>query len=316
MLRHSSPNVHQLRFEGSPGGVDAESSLRTRQRITPIKHAGMTIKIALTEPVDTTEHLHKPTIVIKHGFGASRPTYNAYARALAADGNRVMHYGMPRTIRPDIQYHPRYLSDVLSIHSRALGGVATEAIRSNPDGPENVRVIGHSMGGIAVAKFIAHRPETISSAILLGSTGLHPHSFKEMALRGAAAIPGEILPYIKTVARADMLGMGIHSAWHIGRNPLLLLREGHQAATGDAIQNVAHARRANVPVGALWMNQDTFFPMSEIFETTKAQFDATSIVNGNHLKPQQYADEAATETLHLFETLEARQQPRAQGITA
>lgn len=314
MLRHISSSRHQS--NESEHEPEWDVAFDTKQRVVPLKHAGMTIRMAYTEPRDTEEHLDKPTIVIKHGFGAARPAYHAYARALAAQGNRVVHYGMPRAIRADVQYHPRYLSDILTIHSRALSGVAQESIQSNPDGPDRVRVIGHSMGGIVVGKFIAHQPELVESAILLGSTGLHPHSFKEMALRGAGALSQEIIPYAKTVALSDKVALGLHSAWHLGRNPLLLLREGHHAATGDALQNVATARKAGVPVGAIWMNQDTFFPMNEIYETTRAQFDATLTVTGNHLKPQQFAKEAAEEALQLFAALEPQQHPSIHSITA
>lgn len=316
MLRNSSFTAISSSNVETNREVLSSGEYPVQQRVVPLKHAGMTIRMACTEPLDTTEHLDKPTIIIKHGFGAARPAYNAYARALAAEGNRVVHYGMPRSIRADIQYHPRYLTDILTIHSRALKGVSLESMRQNPNGPDRVRVVGHSMGGIVVAKFIAHQPELVESAIVLGSTGLHPHSFREMAIRGASAISREIMPFAKGVPGSEKVALGIHSGWHLARNPLLLLREGHQAATGDALQNIASARKAGVPVGAIWMDQDVFFPLKEVYETTKAQFDATLTVPGNHLKPQQYATEAAHETLQLFAALEPQQHPRLQSITA
>ena len=81
------------------------------------------------------------------------------------------------------------------------------------------------------------------------------------------------------------------------------MREGHQAATGNAIDDIAIARDSGVKMGAIWMENDSFFPLSEVYETTRSQFDHSLIVPGNHLKPQQYPVAAAAEALQLFDEL-------------
>lgn len=290
-----------------------EITYATERCIVPVKHAGMIIRAVVTEPTGTSEHLEKPAIIIKHGFMASRPAYSEFARHLAASGNRVVHYGMPRSSKLGRQYHPKNLINPLRIHSQALNGISHMLHERYPDSPKKHRLIGHSMGGLAVSKFIAYRPDAVDSAILLGSAGLAEHSFSQMVQRAVQAVGSEIVPFVRDSSWETKAELGKHSLWHIARNPLFLLREGYQAATGNALPLVNHARQSGVKVGAIWMAEDTFFPLHEIDESVQSHFDQASITAGNHLSPQEFPKQSAKEALIMFDRL--KQNPETTVIT-
>lgn len=268
-----------------------------------VRHAGMVIRAVVTEPLDTTEHLEKPAIIIKHGFMASRPAYNDYAHNLAAAGHRVVHYGMPRTSSRGRQYHPRNIVNPLRTHSQAINGISAMLRERNPESPVKHWLIGHSMGGLATSEFISYRPQDIESAVLLGSAGLAKHSFKQMTLRAGEAVSKEIIPFVRDSRLELKLELGKHSLWHIGRNPLFLLREGYRAATGDALPNLQKASKAGVKLAAIWMAEDTFFPTHEIDQKVTDHFDVFKVTWGNHLKPQEFPKFAANDALDMFDAL-------------
>lgn len=282
-----------------------ELSYETRRSVIPLKHAGMVIRAVVTEPIDTTEHLDKPAIIIKHGFMASRPAYNDFARQLAAGGNRVVHYGMPRTSALARQYHPKNLTNPLRTHSQAINGVTKMLHERYPNSPEQHDLIGHSMGGLAVSEYIGYRPHSIRSALLIGSAGLAKHSFAGMTQRAIDAVNNEIVPFVRDSSWDTKKQLAVHSLWHVGRNPLFLLREGYQAATGDAFPGIDRARESGVKVGAMWMSIDTFFPLHEIDTTVTTHFDETLIIEGNHLAPQEFPKQTAQSALVMLNKLSA-----------
>ncbi len=276
----------------------------TARHMQHIRFAGMVIRMAITEPIDTTLHYEKPALIIKHGFMASRPAYDNLATELAATGRRVVHYGMPRSSTPNRHYHPRNIQDALRAHSQALNGVSQSLNQRYPNSPLQHDYVGHSLGGRALSKFIEYKPEAAHSAIFLASAGLKAHSFPQMIGRAVHSLNEEILPYVKNGSIDKRIELATHSAYHAFRNPLFLLREGYHAATDDAMPAIRHARNNGVKVASLWMTQDSFFPIHEVDDAVTAEFDAWKIIHGNHLAPQEHARETASERLSLLSSME------------
>ena len=100
--------------------------------------------------------------------------------------------------------------------------------------------------------------------------------------------------------------MAHHSMWHMLRNIPMTLREGYHASTANSLHGIRTARNAGVGVGALWLTHDSFFPLSEIDDATKSEFDAWRIAYGNHLAPQEDMRYMAQETLHLFNAMQTQ----------
>ncbi len=279
-------------------------AFETSRHMQQIRFAGMVIRMAVTEPRDTTLHHDQPALIIKHGFMASRPAYDDLATELAATGRRVVHYGMPRTSTPNRHFHPRNIQDALRAHSQALNGVSQNLNRRFPDSPLQHDYIGHSLGGRALSKFIEYKPEAAHSAIFLASAGLKAHSFPQMIGRAVHSLTEEIIPYVKHGTIDKRFELATHSAYHALRNPLFLLREGYHAATDDAMPAIRHARSNGVKVASLWMTNDSFFPMHEVDDAITAEFDAWKIIHGNHLAPQEYARETASQVVSLLSSME------------
>lgn len=278
-----------------------------RRRIA-VRTAGMIGRMVITEPRDTAIHQESPAIIIEHGYMASEPAYNRYASELASLGFRVAHGAMPRSSSPWRHYHPKNLRDALRAHSQMLNGFSKEMVRQYPDSPEQHYFVGHSLGGLAVSKFISYRPEAADSAVLLASAGLKPHSFLQMANRAGQAVRQEIVPFVRNAPQEDRLELAVHSLRHMLRNPLFTLREGYHAATGDAVSGIRAARAKGVKVGALWLTHDTFFPLHEVDEPIKAEFDHWRITFGNHLAPQEDMRLIAEETVQLLHAMRVTRQ--------
>lgn len=274
----------------------------TRREVT-VRTKSMKATMVITEPLDTAIHLDQPAIIIAHGYMAAKGAYNDYAAELAGYGYRVAHGGMPRVDTKGEHLLLQNLRDPIVRHSKILHAYSKEIQRQYPDSPERHLFVGHSLGGYVISRFMEFSPESVEAAIALAGAGQKPHGFRQMASRALNAAKYEIAPFIANSPKEGQLEFALQSLYHIARSPITTILEGYHASKCDALTGIRHARNHNVPVGALWMTDDNFFPVSEADDAAKAEFNDWLIAKGNHMAPQEDMRYTAEQTLHLFSAL-------------
>jgi len=118
----------------------------------------------------------KPTLVLVHGFGASRETWLPMSKHLAQDFHLVIP-DLPghgeSGFNPELNYNLKHQTERFSQFAKALN-------------LEQFHLIGNSMGGGITGLYAGTHPDKLLSAILLNPAGIieYPSDYQQRVARG------------------------------------------------------------------------------------------------------------------------------------
>lgn len=145
--------------------VAADPRTASFARLTPRATPRVTAHDGVVLHLDEHGPERGPTVVLLHGWTCAAPFWDPVVRELAADH---------RVLALDLRGHGRSVADPATLSVSSLGrDVQAVLEQAVPDG-ERVVVVGHSMGGMAVAAWAGLHPQEVrrqAAAAVLLSTG-------------------------------------------------------------------------------------------------------------------------------------------------
>ena len=275
----------------------------TKEESFQIFHGGAKINFRIARPIDALASDTINPIIIDPGFLATRGAYERFAHELASRGAPVAYYAVPRRMDLAHSLSRQHLLDPIAMHSSVTYGVSKEMRRQFPDNPETFDYVSHSLGTLGLARFIQKKPDYVNTATILAGAGLGHQSIVSMMSRTPVIARYEIASFVKSMSIHDKREHGVQTLLHIGLNPLRTIQEGYYAATEDASLALTSAKNAGIPIGALWYDNDSYFPSRKVTEKVKSMFDAVAFLEGDHLGPQKSPRLAALEILKIIKAL-------------
>ena len=207
-----------------------------------------------------------PVLVAVHGLSSPSGIWEGIAQGLAGFGYRVLVYdlygrGWSDAVpgRQDAEFFIRQLEDLLE----------------DQEIPEDVTLLGYSMGGAIITAFAARHPERSKRLILLAPTGIEPeedkvhrfmrqwpvlgdwlHGIYEPVRMRAALIAGHLsaseVPGVAEMQLRELSHRGFFPALLASRRGMLnaRLRQEHHAIGIE-----------DIPVVAIWGEKDEVVPL-------------------------------------------------------
>ena len=122
---------------------------------------------------------------------------------------------------------------------------------------EHVRLVGHSVGGAAVARLAALRPELVDALVLVSAVGMPP----------GRRLTGYVLPLLATLRTTSPRFLTRLAVDAYRNGPSALLRGGLYAARADVREE---ARAIQAPTLLVWGDRDTIVPFAVAVEWQRA----------------------------------------------
>jgi pimeloyl-ACP methyl ester carboxylesterase len=206
-----------------------------------------------------------PVAVLVHGLTSPLEVWDQVAGGLAATGYRVLTYDL----------YGRGLSDAPrgahtpAFHARQLGDVlASQGLA------EDVTLIGYSMGGAIATAYAGANPQQVKRLVLIAPAGITlPVLSRRQRIAAQVPVIGDALnqlfgPRQMRSRLARPVPPGAEALWaakrrdvdRAGIHPAILSDVRH---TLSVLQETEHRAlgRANVPVHAIWAEEDTDIPV-------------------------------------------------------
>jgi pimeloyl-ACP methyl ester carboxylesterase len=238
-----------------------------------------------------------PVAVLIHGLTSPLQVWDQIAAGVAALGYRVLCYDLYGRGLSDA---PRGQQD-LPFFTRQLGDLLTSQGLS-----ENVTLIGYSMGGAIATAYAAANPQQVRQVVLIAPAGIVPGRMDgPTSFAVNTPVIGDWLFHMVAPRRArarlsDTAPPGAEALWAAkGRNNQ---RQGHHPAVLSSLRHALRTTlesehralgRADVPVYALWAEQDTDIPVRGLGQLAAwNRYARQEVIPGaTHALPYTYAAE-------------------------
>lgn len=223
-----------------------------------------------------------PPVVFLHGWALGHHSYAGALERLAARGFEVVMPALPGFGgTPELAEEDRSFAGYARFVGALLEGIGMA-------GP--LTLVGHSFGG-AVAIRLAHdRPERVSGLVLLNAIGAPrwyvdggvAHTLSERPLRNwIRRLNGEVMPHALRMIpsmTADLFPNAF-------LRPGALWRTGELARHADLRTELARLGRSDLPVAAVWSEDDHVIPRASFNELCASLGRGGVVVPGRHSWP-------------------------------
>lgn len=265
--------------------IEARAPAQDLSAVTEFAHTRIHYTIKFPRDSELVDNI---PVILGAGLGAPEMAYDKLSSAIALTGRMAIIYTPPRTQSGARAYMPHDLLHPLDLQSKAIWGVmkaAKEKIEV-----DQFHIVGHSTGGQTGSTAALHHPESVRSLILVGSAGLDGHKLPNMGPRAFRFVRHELVPAIIKEPT-----LAIRALLHNARSPGRLMREAVAVSNCDTRANIQALRQLHIPVAALQLPDDSFFPLEKQAATAQIVDDYRSISDprANHLAPQLKAQEVA-----------------------
>jgi pimeloyl-ACP methyl ester carboxylesterase len=243
------------------GPLDANARRQAPGQFVTLSHGIVHVRIAGPEQ-------GRPVVLV-HGFSVPSYVFDKTSDDLAASGFRVIRfdlYGRGWSDRPDVDYDRRLFAEQL------LELMDTLQI-------PKADVLGLSMGGAIVGRFVAEHPERVRSVVLVAPL-THPQDIGPMAWPGV----GEWLNrswFLPSLA-ASQLGDFPHpermAGWPERFKPQMrydgfgraILSTIRHTAAGSSMPDFEKVGKTGLPVLLVWGDRDTTVPYAHHVDVQRA----------------------------------------------
>ncbi len=268
-------------------------------------------------PADSRELTSPHPIAIIPGFGASEAVYTDLGEAFARRGKGAITF---ETARSQTGYSLSHLRKPGRLASQSAwaamrGVLRSEQVLEQHGAIEKFDVFAHSWGGDKARQTALRHSERIRSMILAGAVGLEDHNTLGMVMRGPGFLFGEFAPAVMRgkLSFRSLAEVAISEAYHLGRDPVLTLREGREASKARVTKDLPHIiGDLGIPVGALLFASDKLIPPEPSRAKSIGELSLFRVfpdAKVGHLGPNipEYTQAVADEALDMLDHINASQ---------
>lgn len=238
--------------------------------------------------------------LIVPGLGAFKRTSRLFRNAHAQNENVVaVSYGPSRGSKEDTRdsfwdpqaLHVRTMTEIVDA-VRSHGNLADipghEQLESAP-----IKLIAHSMGGLAASRWAIEHPDDTEAVVLVGAAGLTEPKPLALAARAANVVALDILPGIVR-GQFGLSPILARRAWeHFGSNPRQTAAEIVSCLRADLRPELHKLMSLGIARSVISMDDDGFFSPQAQAEAVAHLVDQFEIIAGTHTAPQRRARHVA-----------------------
>ena len=248
-----------------------------------------------------------PLVVLVHGVGSSRATWDSTLPLLARNGAHVLAVDLPG-----------HGGSAKGRGDYSLGALAS-SLRDLLDhlGYDTCVLVGHSLGGGVAMQFAYQFPERCEGLVLVASGGLGQET---NPLLRAASLPGAelVIPLLSHPRTVDVIGRvgQVLGAFHIGpgllssdsmtilaglhdaptRSAFLATLRGVVDVSGQRVSAISKLPDARLPILLVWGDRDPVIPVQHGRAAAEVVPDGRLVVfpgaghEPHRFDPQRFAD--------------------------
>lgn len=243
----------------------------------------------------------KPYALIFKGYGATKSVYSRFRKGFVENGMPAVTWKSLRNHRDDLDRQIIDPQELIIDTSHAVADTVNKGF-----GETQANGVGHSMGGVSVARSAAKRPELFKSVSLVAPAGVSEHKVHSLAGRVIPFVMKELIPSIPQLEFDNERRVLSEEVKHFLFNPVLAISEALNVARADVKQDLRYLGRLGITRTILVFREDNFFPAIEVnSRSNKAdlfnRFDIFADPKANHLAPQLQPKAVATHILDMLQ---------------